>query len=93
MLDLLGIKQQANEPVTKFLERFRRIKGKCSVQLPEDECASIAVNNMNPRLREKLIASEYCDLTQLSWKAARVEQFIIERGQGDLIEQDLEVFS
>ena len=48
MLDLLGIKQQVNEPVTEFLERFRRVKGKRSVQLPEAECASIAVNNMNP---------------------------------------------
>ena len=81
MLDLLGIKQQANEPVTEFLERFRRVKGKCSVQLPEAECSSIAVNNMNPQLREKLIVSEYCDLAQLSWKAARVEQFIIERAE------------
>ena len=28
---LLGIKQQVNEPVTEFLEKFRKIKGKCSV--------------------------------------------------------------
>ena len=36
---------------------------------------------MNPQLREKLIVSEYYDLVQLSWKVARVEQFIIEREQ------------
>ena len=48
--------------MTELLKRFRRVKGKCSVQLPEAECASIAVNNMNPQLREKLIESEYCDL-------------------------------
>ena len=52
VLDLLGIKQQANESVTEFLERFRRVKGKCSVQLLEVECSSIAVNNMDPQLRE-----------------------------------------
>ena len=79
MLDLLGIKQQANEPVIEFLEIFRRVKGKCNVQLSEPECASIAMNNMNLQLREKLIISEYCDLAQLSWKATQVEQFIIER--------------
>ena len=33
--------------MTEFLERFRRVKGKCSMQLPEVECASIVVNNMN----------------------------------------------
>ena len=42
-----------NELVTEFLERFRKVKGKCSLQLPEVECASIAVNNVNSQLREK----------------------------------------
>ena len=96
MLDLLSIKQQADEPVIEFLERFRRVKRKCSVQLPENECTSIAVKNMNPQLRQKLIGSEYYSLAQLSWKAARVEQFIIERereggSRDDLIEQGLKV--
>ena len=31
VVDLLGIKQQANELMVDFLERFRRLKGKCSV--------------------------------------------------------------
>ena len=57
----------------EFLERFRKVKGKYSVQLPKVESASIAVNNMNPQLRKKLIVSEDCDLAQLSWKASRVE--------------------
>ena len=48
IINLLGIKQQAYEPITKFLERFKKVKGKCSMQLPEAEHASIAVNNMNP---------------------------------------------
>ena len=55
ILDLLGIKQQDNEPITEFLERFRKVKRKCSVQLPEAKCASIAVNNIYPQLREKLL--------------------------------------
>ena len=67
--------------VTNLLERFKRVKGKCSAQLPEVECASVAVNNMNPRLREKLIVIEYSDLAQLSCKASRMEQFIVEQKQ------------
>ena len=62
MVDLVGIKQQVNKPVIEFLERFRRVKGKFYVQLSETEYASIAMNNMNPQLREKLTVSEYCDL-------------------------------
>ena len=69
MLDLLSIKQQANEPMIEFVERFKKVKGKHSVQLPDAKCAFIAINNMNPQLREKLIVSEYCDLAQLSWNA------------------------
>ena len=62
VLDLLGIKQQANELIIEILERFRRVKGKYSVQLPEAEYAFIIVNNMKPQLREKLIISKYGDL-------------------------------
>ena len=62
VLDLLGIKQQANELMIEFLERFRRVKGKYSVQLLEAKYASIIVNNMKPQLREKLIISKYGDL-------------------------------
>ena len=48
VLDLLSIKQQANELVIEFLEGLRKVNGKCSVQLPETKYASIAMNNMNP---------------------------------------------
>ena len=65
-MDLLGIKLQANDPVIEFLERFRRVKGKCSVQLSKVKFASIEINNMNSQLREKLNISEYGDLAQLS---------------------------
>ena len=66
MIDLWSIKQQSNETIIEFLERFRRFKGKCKMQLPKADRAFIIVNNMNPQLREKMIVSKYCDLAQLS---------------------------
>lgn len=61
MLDLLVIKQLINELVTDLLERFKNVKSKCNIQLPEAKYALIAVNNMHPQPRKKLIVSEYSE--------------------------------
>ena len=44
------------------------------MQLPKADRAFIIVNNMNPQLREKMIVSKYCDLAQLSQKAAQATE-------------------
>ena len=49
--------------------------------LPESECATTAMNNMHPQLKEKLVAIEYSDLAQLSSRASKLEQCIIEKEQ------------
>ena len=71
---LISCRQFPNELVVEFLERFRRVRSQCSVQLPESECAIAAVNNMHPQLWERLVAIEYFDLAQLTSQDSRVEQ-------------------
>ena len=60
--ELMSLRQYPNDPVADFLERFKRVRSQCSVQLPESECVIAAVNNMHPQLRERLVAIEYSDL-------------------------------
>ena len=67
-----------NEPVAEFLERFRQVRSRCCVQLLEFECATAVMNIMHLQLRERLVATEYSDLAQLTSRASRVEQYIVE---------------
>ena len=62
-----------------FLKQFRRIRSRCSILLLESECATIAMNNMHPQLRDRLVAIEYSDLAQLLYRASRVEQCIVKK--------------
>ena len=59
---LTSLSRSLNELVAEFLDRFRRLRSQCSVQLLESQCVTIAVNNMHPQLRERLVAIKYSDL-------------------------------
>ena len=39
----------------------------------------MTVGNMHPQLKEKLVAQEYGDLSQLASKANQIDQFIHEK--------------
>ena len=75
---LMSIRQLSIEPVA-ILEQFRRMRSCCSVHLPESKCDMAAVNNIHLQLRERLVAIEYSDLAQLSSRASKVEQCIVEK--------------
>lgn len=77
--NIMNLKQHVDEPVADFIERYRKIISKCSVQFPEAEYATMAIGNMHPQLKEKLIGQECVDLSQLASKATRIEQFILEK--------------
>ena len=44
--ELMSFKQLRNELVIEFLERFRRVRSRCSVQIPDFDCGTITVNNI-----------------------------------------------
>lgn len=78
--DLMNMKKMVEELTIDFIERFIKAGSHCSVQFPEVECAAMATRNMHSRLKEKLVAQEYGDLSQLASKANQIEQFIHEKG-------------
>jgi len=79
--DLVALKRKVNESAMEFLERFRNMAGRCSVQFLEAKYATIVMGNMHFHLRKKLRAQECNDMNQLASKATRVEQLIIDKEQ------------
>ena len=71
--DLMNMRQMVHESTIDFIERFRKAGSRCSVKLPEVECAVMATGIMHPELKKTLVAQEYGDLSQLVSKANRIE--------------------
>jgi hypothetical protein len=61
------LRQRNNETPMEFLRRFRETKSMClSLNIPDDQLASMAVAIMLLAIREKLFGMEFDDLGQLS---------------------------
>ena len=54
--DLMNLNQHVDELVANFLENFKMLRSQCNLQFLELEYANIAIGNINPRLKENLIA-------------------------------------
>jgi hypothetical protein len=67
LIDLTTLRQRNNETPMEFLRRFRETKSMClSLNIPDDQLASMAVAIMLLAIREKLFGMEFDDLGQLS---------------------------
>jgi hypothetical protein len=67
LIDLTTLRQRNNETPMEFLKRFRETKSMCfSLNIPDDQLASMAVARMLLAIREKLFRMEFDDLGQLS---------------------------
>jgi hypothetical protein len=63
------LRQRNNETPMEFLRRFRETKSMCfSMNIPDDQLASMVVAGMLLATREKLFGMEFDDLGQLSHK-------------------------
>jgi hypothetical protein len=67
LIDLTTLRQRNNETPMEFLRRFRETKNMCfSLNVTDDQLASMAVAGMLLVIREKLFNMEFDDLGQLS---------------------------
>ena len=56
IIDLMTIKQRANESGVEFLQRFQETRNLCFLlNLTDDQLAMLAVQGMLPTWREKLL--------------------------------------
>jgi hypothetical protein len=69
LIDQTTLRQRNNETPMEFLRRFRETKSMCfSMNIPDDQLASMVVAGMLLATREKLFGMEFDDLGQLSHK-------------------------
>jgi hypothetical protein len=67
LIDLTTLRQRNNETPMEFLRRLRETKSMCfSLNILDDQLASMAAAGMLPAIREKLFGMEFDDLGQLS---------------------------
>ena len=71
IIDLITIRQRANESGAEFLQRFQETGNLCfSLNLTDDQLAALAVQGMLPTWREKLLGQEFDNLGQLCQRVA-----------------------
>jgi hypothetical protein len=64
---LTTIKKRANESGVEFLQRFRETRNLCfSLNLMDDQLATLAVQGILSVWREKLLGQEFDNLGQLA---------------------------
>jgi hypothetical protein len=61
----MNLKQQVDKLDPNFIVRFIKKVKKCSIQSPYVEYASMAINYMHPKLKEKLIGQACHDLNEM----------------------------
>ena len=67
IIDLTTIRQRTNESGIEFLQRFQETKNLCfSLNLTDDQLATLAIQGMLPTWREKLLGQEFDNLGQLA---------------------------
>lgn len=82
VVDLLNMKQQMDETITNFIERFRKLISKCMTQHPRVEYVNMVMSNMHPLLREILLTQDCLDLNLLTTNVFRIDQIITTKQQG-----------
>ena len=71
LVDLMSLRQRANETPMEYLRRFRETKNLCySLNLSDDQLPGMAISGMQPIVREKLFGMEFEDHGQLSHRLA-----------------------
>ncbi|OMO77081.1 hypothetical protein CCACVL1_15211 [Corchorus capsularis] len=81
MADLAKVKQKPNEKVEDFIARYRQVKSRLLVQLPEREHVSIARSGLVLELRKKFEDREFVDLIQMASCVSKYER-LLEKDDG-----------
>ena len=69
MADLSRVHQLSGEPVEDYTRRFRKLKFRCKVIIPEIEFVKMATRGMNFEFRKKFKGMEFRDLYELATMA------------------------
>ena len=78
MADLSRLHQLSHKPVEEYIQRFRKLKFRCKVMIPEIEFVKMATGGINFELRKKFEGMEFRDLYELATMEARYEKILLD---------------
>ena len=74
LLDLTSVKQNRDESVLEYFQRFKALKNRCfNSSLSEKDLADLAFNGLRSYLKEKLEGFDFITVNHLQMRAVGVE--------------------
>ena len=71
--DLTSVRQGRDESVSNYFKRFKDIKNRCFLNIPEKDLADIALGGLRSHLKEKLEGLVYYSINGLQLRAMSQE--------------------
>ncbi|OMO99378.1 reverse transcriptase [Corchorus capsularis] len=78
MVDLSRLSQRKGESAEDYIARFKKMRNRCRIALPEQEFVRLAQNGLDLELRKKFEGMEFRDYYEMSTKVARYERLLHE---------------
>ena len=79
--ELLRITQRGGESIESFIDRFKRMRNRRKIHLPETEYVKIAQRGLDIKLRKKFQGMEFKDFYELAAKVTEYEELLREESQ------------
>ena len=79
--ELLRITQRGGESIESFIARFKRMRNRRKIHLPETEYVKIAQRGLDIELRKKFQGMEFKDFYELAAKVTEYEELLREESQ------------
>ena len=79
--ELSRVTQRAGESADLFIARFKRMRNRCKIMLPEGEYVKMAQRGLDIELRKKFQGMEFRDFYELAAKVSEYEELLREENQ------------
>ena len=76
--ELSRMTQRPGENADSFIARFKKMRNRCKIFLPETESVNMAQRGLDVELRKKFQGMEFRDFYELSAKVAEYEKLLRE---------------
>ncbi|XP_050888900.1 uncharacterized protein LOC127094071 [Lathyrus oleraceus] len=81
--ELASIKRKFTEPIDDYLNRFRLLKARCFIQIPEHELVKMVVVGLDYSIRKKLDTQYLRDMAQLADRVRQLERLKEEKARAN----------
>src|ERR1051325_4209982 len=79
--ELASIKRKFTKPIDDYLNRFRLLKSRCFIVVPEHELVEMAAGDLDYSIRKKLDTQYLRDMAQLADRVRQVERLKAEKAR------------